>query len=98
MCLSAAAVVPALTPAEPDALAWECAATDDAAAHPSYSHLVTLCNATRCPLAFQMSTEGPFTLLSVVASVPQDGGAAFRSAALLLTCAVLALPQRQPPP
>ena len=78
--LTAEAVLPALTPTEPDALVWECPAVDAAAAiHPSYTHTLTLSNNTRCPLAFGLSTEGPFTLLGAAASVPQDdGGTAYR--------------------
>lgn len=86
--LSAAAVAPQLSAADPDLFSWCVTTTHDPSTHPSYLQTATLCNHTGCPQVFRLAVEGPFQLVAAVPSVAQDGDA-FRWVELLSNLSVL---------
>ena len=69
--LSATTIASRLEPDENTDLGFACRSTDAAAAHVSYTRVVTLSNLQSCPLLFRAHTEGPFELVAVTPSAPQ---------------------------
>ncbi|KAJ9523120.1 hypothetical protein QJQ45_023889 [Haematococcus lacustris] len=69
--LSATSLTSCLEPDAQSELSFVCHSTQTSSA-PAYNHAITLSNRHACPLMFSLSVEGPFSLLSAVASAPQD--------------------------
>ena len=72
MDLTATAVSPRLEPDENTDLVFSCQSIQQAATHAAYRRIVTMSNLNTCPLLFRMHTEGPFELVAVTPSAPQD--------------------------
>lgn len=70
--LHAHAIVSYLEPDANNEVSWTCHSVVPPTTHNSYKHTITLSNLQTCPMAFSLSTNGPFELLSACPSLPQD--------------------------
>jgi len=70
--LSAASVPCRLEPDANSELSFTCCSTQDPETHAAYRRVITMTNLQTCPLLFSMRTDGPFDILSITPSAPQD--------------------------